>query len=42
MAYSVLIHGFVCSEPICGLELEMEHCDAEAILAETIAERVYA
>ena len=42
MAYSVLIHGFVCSEPNCGLELEMEHCDAEAILAETVREHIFA
>jgi len=34
MDYSVLIHGFVCSEAKCGLELEMEHVDAELLLAE--------
>ena len=36
MSYSVLIHGFVCPEPACGLELEMEHTDAEMILADQL------
>ena len=33
MGYSALIHGFVCLEPACGLELDMERVDVEALLA---------
>ena len=33
MALSALIHGFMCAEPDCGTELEMEEHDAEEILA---------
>jgi hypothetical protein len=33
MALSALIHGFMCSDPECGTELEMEEHDAEEILA---------
>lgn len=33
MGYSALIHGFVCLEPACGLELDMERVDVETILA---------
>ena len=42
MAYSALIHGFVCLEPTCGMELEMEACDAEVILIAPIEEQVFA
>ena len=35
MAYSALIHGFVCLEPACGLELDMELVDVETLLAAT-------
>lgn len=33
MAYSTLTHGFICLEPACGLELDMERVDVESILA---------
>jgi hypothetical protein len=42
MAYSVLIHGFVCAEPECGIELEMEERDAEEILAAEEQETIFA
>jgi hypothetical protein len=42
MAFSVLSRGFVCSEPDCGLELEMEDRDAEEILAAQQQESVFA
>ena len=35
MAYSALIHGFVCLDPNCGLELPLELSDVETILAES-------
>jgi len=42
MAFSALIHGFVCVEPDCGIELEMEERDAEEILAAEEQEAVCA
>ena len=33
MALSALIHGFMCADPNCGTELEMEEHDAKEILA---------
>lgn len=42
MAFSVLIRGFVCSEPDCGMELEMEDRDAEDILAAQEPESIFA
>lgn len=42
MAYSILIHGFVCMESKCGLELEMEHIDVEKLLGIVELETVYA
>jgi hypothetical protein len=42
MAFSALIRGFVCSEPECGLELEMEYRDAEEILAAQQQVSIYA
>jgi hypothetical protein len=42
MAYSALIHGFVCLEPQCSLELEMEQCDLAALLTAPIEDPVYA
>jgi len=35
MAYSIFLHGFICLDHACGLELEMENSDAELILQET-------
>ena len=32
MAFSPLSHGFVCQEPVCGLELELDMHDAEVLL----------
>jgi hypothetical protein len=32
MAYSVLSHGFVCLEPTCGFEVEMELGEAQHVL----------
>ena len=32
MAYSVLSNGFVCLEPECGFELEMEPVQAHLVL----------
>ena len=32
MAFSVLSHGFVCLEPACGFELEMEPVQAQHVL----------
>jgi hypothetical protein len=32
MAYSALIHGMVCLEPDCGLELEFELSEVLALL----------
>lgn len=32
MAYSVLSNGFVCLEPNCGFELEMEPVQAQQVL----------
>ena len=32
MAYSALSHGFVCLEPNCGFELEMEPAQALQVL----------
>ena len=32
MAYSVLSNGFVCLEPTCGFELEMEPVQAQEVL----------
>ena len=32
MAHSVLSNGFVCLEPECGFELEMEPADAHLVL----------
>jgi|KBSMisStandDraft_5_1062788.scaffolds.fasta_scaffold35281_2 hypothetical protein len=42
MAYSALVHGFVCQEPHCGLELPMEHCELAILLAASIEDHVYA
>ena len=33
MAYSALFNGFVCLEPTCGFELEMEPVQAQEVLA---------
>jgi hypothetical protein len=32
MAYSALSHAFVCLEPSCGFELEMEPVQAQQVL----------
>jgi hypothetical protein len=32
MAYSVLSHAFVCLEPECGFELEMEPVEVQMIM----------
>ena len=32
MAYSVLSYGFVCLEPTCGFELEVEPVQAQEVL----------
>jgi len=32
MAYSALSNGFVCLEPACGFELEMEPVQAQQVL----------
>ena len=32
MAYSALSHGFICLEPACGMELEMEPIQAQEVL----------
>jgi hypothetical protein len=33
MAYSTLSFSFVCLEPFCGLEVEMEPLEAQQVLA---------
>jgi hypothetical protein len=33
MAYSALFHGFVCMEPECGFEIEMDPESAQQVLA---------
>ena len=42
MAFSALIQGFVCLEPQCGLEVEMEQMDLASLLTASIQEPVYA
>jgi hypothetical protein len=32
MAYSTLCHSFICLEPVCGFELEMEPLEAQQVL----------
>jgi hypothetical protein len=32
MAYNILSNGFICMEPACGFEVEMEPAQAESIL----------
>jgi hypothetical protein len=32
MAYSVISNGFICLEPECGFELEMEPVQAQQVL----------
>jgi hypothetical protein len=41
MAYSVLSHGFVCLQPECGFELEMEDQQIAGVLR-PLPELVYA
>ena len=42
MAYSALIHGFVCLRAECGLELEMDQCELAVLLAASMEDHVYA
>ena len=42
MALSALIHGFVCPDPLCGVEVEMEPADIAILIDSPIGDPVYA